>query len=510
MDNLQQDSSFIGEYIILGNIIAGDGNLAEYIWVDNGIIKNIGNGIPFDAPNNIPMTLIPPDWYIIPGLYDAHVHLKQTAIRTLITDLNDVKSIKNLIEIMDSSPLIGDVKIGMGFDETKFLSRDIPTKSDLDKISDTPVMIIRVDSHSCVVNNAFYKLAEKIGHDLLMNNDGILKGEQYSHAYNIAMSGIDSSFIREAIVNTCKKVIEKGMIAIHAMEGGSDNPIENARFVRNVLEKTQLKGKVYPQTFDIEMVLEDGFDVIGGCILVDGSIGSRTAAVFSHYKDSPGESGCLYLDRYKLTPFVKKAGKAGLQVALHTIGDRAIEEALSAYKSVGENAGRKRFRLEHFVMATDEQIECAKNLDICVCMQPTFDRYWGQSGGMYEERLDKVKMNRIKSVLRSGIHLSGGSDSDITPMDSILGISSAMSHNIPEERLTFDEALSIFTYGGAYMSFDEKERGLLKKNYYADFIILDCDPRLKIVASPDDIKVLATFIDGNPVYISDEFYSCGL
>jgi len=510
MDNLQQDTFFTGEYIIIGNIITGDGSTAEYIWIKDKIIKYIGKGIPINAPNDVPITLISPEWHIIPGLYDAHVHLKQTAIRTLITDLKDIKSTRDIIEIMTNSPLIGEVKIGMGFDETKFLTKGIPTKCDLDRLGDTPVFITRIDSHSCVVNTAFLNYAEKLGYEIAINSNGILKGEQYSLAYNIAMSGIDNSLISGSIYDICKEVIKKGIVAIHTMEGGLINPINDAKLVREASKTSPLRIRIYPQTFDVDKVFKEGFNAIGGCILVDGSIGSRTAAISGSYKDCPDESGSLYLDRTKLNPFVESASKAGLQVALHTIGDRAIEEALWAYKSVDENAGKLRFRLEHFVMATDEQIECAKELGICVCMQPTFDRYWGQNGGMYEVRLGKVKTNRIKSVLKSGIHLAGGSDSDITPMDSILGISSAMTHNNYEEHLTFDEALTIFTSGSAYLGFEEKERGILKKDYYADFIILDSDPRLKIASSPEDIKVLATFINGKPEYISSEFYSCGI
>ncbi|MGQ9705861.1 MAG: amidohydrolase [bacterium] len=510
MINLQQDRLFEDEYIILGNIIIGDGNYADYIWVDNGILKDVGKGIPFNSPNNVLMTLIQPDWYIIPGLYDSHIHLKQTALRTLIIDLSNTKSTEDIVEIMSSSNMIGEIKIGMGYDETKFISGDAPTRSDLDRIGDIPAIITRVDCHSCVINTAFIKYADKNGYEISVGDDGILKNEKYSLAYNIAVSSIDNCLINRAIINTCSAALKRGIVAIHTMEGGVKNPIEDAISVKDTVKDLPIRVRVYPQSFDAERVSSEGFSTIGGCILVDGSIGSRTAAISGSYKDSPTESGSLYLDRKTLIPFIEKAGRLGLQVTFHAIGERAIEEVLKAYKSVSEKVSEFRFRIEHFVMATDEQIERAEKLGVCICMQPTFDRLWGYDGGMYEERLGKLKLNRLKSVLRSGIHLAGGSDSNITPMDSILGISSAMSHNNPDERLTFDEALNIFTSGGAYLGFEEKEQGLIRKNFYANFVILDCDPRLKIVNNPYDIHIIATFIDGKPVYISEKFYSCNL
>ena len=503
------DKAFKGEFIILGNIITEKGKRAEYLWVKDGRIKTTGDGIPLHSPRNIPMTLLAPNWYVLPGLYDSHVHLRQTAIHSITTDLSEARCKNDIIEIMRSSPEVGGIKIGRCFDDTAFPNGDIPTRRDLDCVSDRPVFISRIDSHLCVVNTAFLKYAdESMGIELPETRDGIFRTELYNLLYDIAMSGIDEQTVKKAILKTIDETIKRGIVYLHCLEGGKIDPVSEAIQLRETLGKTNIKYRIYPQTFEIDEVVDAGFDTIGGCLLVDGSIGSRTAALTEPYSDKPDDYGDLYLTRETLTPFIMRATGKGLQTAFHTIGDRATEEVISAYQSVGSLASEMRCRMEHFVVATNEHIKHVSELGLCVSMQPTFDRMWGGEGGMYNIRLGGRKTNRIRSAYKSGIVVAGGSDSDITPLDSLLGMASAMNHHNPEERLTFEEALHIYTYNSAYLAFEEKERGSLTKGKYADFIIVNDNPEVCLDVEHHNLKVLATFIDGDPIFLSEELYSC--
>src|SRR5207302_4369392 len=136
-------------------------------------------------------------------------------------------------------------------------------------------------------------------------------------------------------------------------------------------------------------------------------------------------------------------------------------------------------RLEHFEMASPDLVERAGMLGLAVSVQPAFDALWGHPGSMYELRLgDKraAAMNPFRAILARGIEVGGGSDSPVTPLDPWLGIRALESHHDASQRFTREEAMRVFTSGGARLAHLEDKKGLLVPGVQADFAAYDIDP----------------------------------
>ncbi|MFN3699832.1 MAG: amidohydrolase, partial [Dictyoglomus sp.] len=255
----------------------------------------------------------------------------------------------------------------------------------------------------------------------------------------------------------------------------------------------------------ISKVKELNLKRIGGCLLVDGSISTLTAALSEPYVGTENY-GVLYWDLDSLINFIKTAHKEDFQIAFHAVGDRGIELILRAYKKVLKEYPKEdhRHRIEHFELPTQEHIRLASELKLNLSLQPSFLYFWGGEGKLYEELLGKERAKKIiplRSILKNKIIAGGGSDSSVTPINPLLGIYSALSHPNVEERVSLLEALRMFTYNSAYIGFLEKEKGSIEKNKDADLIVLEKD--IFSIRAPEEIlniSIIATISKGNFVY----------
>jgi predicted amidohydrolase YtcJ len=241
-----------------------------------------------------------------------------------------------------------------------------------------------------------------------------------------------------------------------------------------------------PGSMSLPDAMERGFPAIGGDLPVDGSIGARTAALVHPYEDGQ-EDGALYHDDDAMAEFFHAAHNAGLQVGVHAIGDRAIEQVLGTWERVylaldsreRRHFRARRHRIEHFVLPSGDQIERTAMLGLAVSVQPSFDRLWGQGGGMYEERLGPARAmaaHPIRTMLERGIEVGVGSDSPITPLDPMLAIAALEEHHEPTQRLTRLEALKLHRVGSARLGRQDGKKGALEPGWHADFAAYDADP----------------------------------
>lgn len=187
------------------------------------------------------------------------------------------------------------------------------------------------------------------------------------------------------------------------------------------------------------------------------------------------------------------------------IGDRAIEQVLDAYENALEIYGREdhRHRIEHFELATKEQIKRAAAMNLVISAQPTFEYFWGNEGGMYERRLGKEmasRTNNFRYILDSGIVLCGGSDSDINEINPLLAIHAAVNHPKKHHSIEPVEALGMFTVNSAFANFEEDIKGSLEKGKYGDFVVLDKDILTVDKDCIKDIVVESTYKEGNMVF----------
>jgi predicted amidohydrolase YtcJ len=259
---------------------------------------------------------------------------------------------------------------------------------------------------------------------------------------------------------------------------------------------------------DIPLVMDLGLPRIGGDLALDGSIGARTAHLSEHYADHEGH-GAAYFGDDDLNEFLHNAHLAGLQVALHVIGDAAIEQAVACwelvYRALDTRERRhfraRRHRLEHFEMASEDQIERAAMLGLAVSVQPAFDALWGGPGALYERRLGEKRalaMNPFRTLLSRGLEVGGGSDSPVTSLDPWLGVRALEEHHDAGERFSREEAVRLFTTGSARLAHLDGKKGRLAPGTQADFAAYDVDPMIADASQP--LRPVLTVSLGRDVY----------
>lgn len=449
----------------------------------------------------------------LPGLFDSHVHLVQTGLCCMNIDLADAPDKDTALrQVAEQSALRPEIVLAFGFDESNWVISEMPTLTELDAISSAiPILLARRDSHLFVVNT---KALRKFGHVLANEslteeniNLGIFRGQAGYKLLQESFQSISEETKTEGVRLACQKALSRGITAIHALEGGKLFGEANARLMQKLSPDLPIDVIVYPQVTDCDKVEKEmGLPRIGGCLLVDGSIGARTAALSEPYSDQPDNRGILYFSDDGLFTFTEEANRRNLQIALHAIGDRAIEQTLTAYRRALSVHPRQnhRLRIEHFELGTDRQIaECAE-LGIIVAMQPTFERLWGGAEKMYAKRLGDRPTNRLATALGAGVVVAGGSDSNITPLDSLLGMASAMSHPEVNERLSFAQTLEVYTKNCAYAGFQEDKLGRLEVGKRANITILRFDPRLMTPEELAEAEVEATIVGGRTEYLHPE------
>ena len=243
-------------------------------------------------------------------------------------------------------------------------------------------------------------------------------------------------------------------------------------------------------------------------LVIDGAMGSRGAYMLEPYSDDPGNTGLLMWKDADLMKVLTQSKQKGIQVGIHAIGDRANRMVLDAYEKIGVKG--LRWKIEHAQILAPSDIPRFTEIDVIASMQPihaTADRPWAES------RLGPVRVKGTyawRSLLNYKTIIAGGSDAPVEDINPIWGIYAAITRQDhkgqppngwdPEQIVTREEALRMYTTDAAYASFHEKELGSLKAGKWADLIVLPknlltCDPKDMI-----DMKVLYTIVGGKIRY----------
>ena len=286
--------------------------------------------------------------------------------------------------------------------------------------------------------------------------------------------------------------------------GGRLYSDKDADFIYEYADQFAFDIALFYQTLDIPKVREMNLKRIGGCLYIDGTFGARTSALSFDYHDSPGHRGGLNFTQEELNDFVLECYINKLQLALYTIGDRAIEQALNAHEYALDRTGNAglRHRLEHVELPAEGHIRRAKELGLVFSMSPTYEFIWGGPDKLYGERLgEKYQLtNPFQEILKEGVVICGGSDCDVTPANPLLGIHSAVNHPVKHHQVEVYDAIKMFTSSGAYGIFEEARKGTLEVGKLADIVILDKD-LLKVKKDKiKDVKVNCTIKSGSMIY----------
>jgi hypothetical protein len=460
-------------------------NIYTSMFIQNGRIKEFSSKpLPYDIEQ-----ISYPDHCIIPGFIDSHTHILGTGLQQIFPEVYNIKSIAELLEKIYSAHQLAKAYgflVIYNFEPDNIKEKRYPNRKELDKVlKEYPLLLYRIDGHSGALNTKGLEevLATKdkvleIGmeFDQYKESTGVLRGKAYEFTARYFTKKISPELRIEAFYKACELAIKNGVTTMVTMLGTEVDNITCELLLEN---HAKLPIEVIPfyQTKDIARVKKLGLPRIGGCILIDGSFGSHTAALREDYADKPNNKGVLYLTDDELEQFYRNADENGLQTTVHAIGDRAIEQVVCCFEKFLKG-NKFRHRIEHCELVDVDLIARIKDLGLVVCAQPAFEHYWGGPNKMYFKRLGKrwQKTNPLRSMLDAGITVAGGSDAPITPIDPLLGIKSAVNLPNPEHSISKLDGLKMFTKNGAYSVFAEDKIGMLQENYQADFVILDQDP----------------------------------
>jgi predicted amidohydrolase YtcJ len=480
--------------------------------------------------------------FVLPGFNDAHAHLASGGFEKLNVDLVGTQSLAEMLERIAErvkTTESGGWIRGRGWDHLTWVSQKLPTREDLDAVTaGHPAIFSRVDGHISVANTAALEAAGitkltpdpaggRIDHDQHGDLTGILR-EGARDAVERVIPKVTPAERRKAVELALAEAARWGITSVQdnsswqdllvyedlGREGkltarisewlSFDDPVE-------ILEKERAHHAANDPMLRTGML--KGF--------MDGSLGSRTAALLSPYADDPTNSGLPQYDQITLNQMTRERLAAGFQIGFHAIGDRGVEMALAAFEDgIAYAEERKpdgsyidcRLRVEHAQVTTGAQIERFKKLGVVASMQPNHlltDMAWAMQRLGAERAASSYAW---RSFLDAGVPLAFGTDYPVEPITPFRGLYAAATRKdesgskeyFPQERLTIDEAIRAYTSGAAYAEFSEKTKGELIPGEWADLVVLDRDitevPREQILAT----KVLRTVVGGRTVYEATE------
>lgn len=462
---------------------------------------------------------------VVPGFIDTHVHITGFGKSLKQINLRGVGSIKEMqkkLERRIQKTAKGRWILGRGWDQDILTEKRYPTRWDLDKFSpNNPVIFTRVCGHLCVANSQALESAGitrettsphagQIDKNLKTGEPtGILRENAMDLVWEVKPETSEEELI-ETCSLACQKAVEAGLTSVHWL---INSPTE-IRVIQKLRQQNKLPLRVYIMVSVkllgrlIDLGLHTGFGDsrirIGSVkIFSDGSLGARTAALFQPYHDEPTRKGIMLYTQEKLNMLVMKAHKAGFQLAVHAIGDRAVDMVLTALEKALKEAPKKdhRHRIEHASVLNERLIQRMKKLKVIASVQPHFvvSDFW------VADRVGSTRARWVypfKTLIQEGVLTTGGSDCPVEPIDPLLGIWAAVAREaFPEERISVDDALRLYTVNAAYASFEEDIKGSIDVGKLADLVVLSREPHEISPNEIRDVKVEMTIVGGKVVYV---------
>ncbi len=470
---------------------------------------------------------------VVPGLIDAHGHVLGLGQALMRVDLRGTSSKDEVVKRMqdfaaDLPP--GQWLLGRGWDQNDWPEKSFPSASDLDQaFPERPVWVRRIDGHAAWGNSAALREVDKKlsgswqpeGGEIIRDEADEATGVFIDRAMALVESQIPEPTLaqqREALRRATEKAVSVGLTSVH--DAGTS--LADWRLMTAAYQAGELKHRVYAMADGIgsmlDLLCEKGFqrehapwlEARSVKLYADGALGSRGAAMLHDYADQPGQQGLLLQPIKALNGHVQRAVDCQLQVNVHAIGDRGNRVVLNAVEAAASDTNPGRHRVEHAQVIAVEDIPRFKKLGLIASMQPTHatsDMYWA------EDRVGKVRIRGAyawQRLTRFGVPLAFGSDFPVERAEPLEGFYAAITRQdakgwptegwYPRERVSREQALHGFTMGAAYAAFQERQLGSLAAGKRADFVLLSDDI---MTVAPEKIlstKVLATYIDGKPVF----------
>jgi predicted amidohydrolase YtcJ len=477
---------------------------------------------------------------VVPGMTDAHNHLLGIGLREMTLNLEGTTSLEDFLtkvkaRVAQARP--GQWVTGRGWIETFWKPPVFPTRQDLDKVApDNPIFLDRADGHGAVVNSAALKLAgvdrstpNPFGGEISKDKTGEPNGMLLDNAQDLVTKHIPPTSAEElekALLLGVKREIELGWCQIQDA-GGS---YADVALYRKLYEEGKIKLRIYKAVHgpseSARQLMREGA-IIGAYdnrftlrtikVVFDGALGSRGAALLEPYADKPETSGFLTVKEDELQPLLIEALRRGIQVETHAIGDRANRGTLDLYEKAFATVPpdeRKiqdpRWRVEHAQIINPADIPRFARLGVIPSMQPSHaigDLHFAPS---------RLGIKRLagayawQSLIKSGSIIAAGSDAPVERGEPMIEFYAAVARRDqkgftgegwhPEQAVTREQALKMFTLWPAHAAFEEKIKGSIEAGKLADLTILSAD--IMKIPEPEILKTrcLMTVINGEIVY----------
>lgn len=469
---------------------------------------------------------------IVPGFNDAHVHFMETGQQLSSVDLRSAQTPEEFvarIKAFAAKLPKGRWILGGKWDHENWKPNNLPTAAMIDAATpDNPVFVDRLDGHMALANGLAMKLAtvskntKDVDGGLIVrdgegNPTGVFKDAAMSY---IAKVIPDPSWDErlEAGIAATNYATTLGVTSVQDMSAGTDV---------GVYQELQRQGKLKTRVYGCSPLSDYkrwertglrysfGNPMIRiGCLkgYADGSLGSTTAWLFDAYNDAPNSKGLEGEEIPRMLQEATGADKAGLQINVHAIGDKANATVLDIFEKViqANGARDRRFRIEHSQHLRQQDIPRFGKLKVVASMQPV---HLSDDGRWAGKRLGEDRLKgtyAFRTLLDTGAVLAFGSDSPVASLNPMYSIFAAVTRQttdgknpggwIPEQKISVDDAVRAFTWGSAYAEFQDTWKGTLEVGKLGDLVILSQDIFTIDPTKIKDVTVVTTVVDGSVVF----------
>lgn len=549
---LAQSKQKVSLLLFNGKVFTADEkfSVAEAVAVDGEKIVAVGKTAELKGKYQAAREIDLQGKLVTPGFNDAHVHFFRGALALLTVNLLDAKTLgeataRVAAKVKETKP--GEWIVGRGWDHTLWGGK-FPSKEDLDKIAPAnPVYLVRVDGHIAWANSAALRLS-KIDKTTPNPEGGEIERDASGEATGIlkeTAQGLVAKFVPEFTAEQQKKGMELAldMARKYGITSVQDNSgYETTKLYREFLKAGKLTVRVTEwqnfedsvqelkrQRAEFASFKDDPARLKLGALkgYVDGTLGSKTAAMLAPFSDDPHNSGIPRRAPEELTKMIVERDKEGFQITLHAIGDKANRMALDGFaisllenhdlqyltddgKDIYQYEKPRRHRIEHAQVVNPSDFKRFAELGIIASMQPTHaisDKRWAESRLGEYRVLGAYAWHFMRSY---GVHVPFGTDFPVESINPYQTLYAAVSRQDsegnpkggwqPQERLSMAEAIRCHTYESAYAEFSEKEKGEIKVGMYADLVVHSKDlltiPHREILT----VEPVFTIFNGKVIY----------
>ncbi|GAA1759562.1 amidohydrolase [Pseudarthrobacter sulfonivorans] len=449
-----------------GSVYSAADPLATAMVVDGDTVAWVGSEQAASSIADSSMEIIDLHGALVaPGFVDSHVHLTETGIALDALQLGGVRSARQLLDAVAATRGEGPV-LGHGWDDSAWEDPALPTADELEQAAGgRHVFLSRVDAHSALVSSSLVGAAGLAGLDGYDSGPRVLRAA-HTAARQEARRLPDSS-LRGYQQRALREAAENGYVAVAEMAAPHISGVADLRLAAAwntdaaegaVPEVLPYWGQLATSEEHARQLL-DGLGVpvrgLAGDLNIDGSLGSRTAALRDDYTDAPVERGNLYVTAAQAGAHLAACSLLGIQGGFHVIGDAGLDAALEALELAAAEVGEQRIRaaghrFEHVELADAGAVQQLARYAVTVSAQPRFDAEWGNDGGMYQQRLgDRSRsMNAFASFYSAGVPICFGSDSPVTPLRPWSSVRACLEHHNHDEQISARAAFLGHTRAG--------------------------------------------------------------